>query len=192
MTHLVGRFYRTIVEAIPLPVFLVDDQLQVYRLNQAANRLFWLDPAVILRQQGTEVLHCLQRADLMQGCGRGVSCADCVIRTSTLECMASRKVHRRNVKFDANISGKKREIRVTITVTPIPSEDGNVALMILEDMTDITQLNELIPICMHCKKIRDGQQFWQHVESYFNRSIGVNFSHGICPECQLAYYKDTA
>ncbi|HEU5402173.1 MAG TPA: hypothetical protein VFU86_12500 [Terriglobales bacterium] len=190
--HLVGRFYRTIVEAIPLAVFLVDDELHVYRLNEAANRLSWLDPAVIFRQHGDEVLQCLRHADSPEGCGRGASCAHCVIRESTLECMARRKVHRRNLKFEVNRSDKKREMRVTVTVAPIPSEDGNVVLMVLEDMSEVTQLNDLIPICMHCKKIRDDQQDWQHVESYFHRCIGANFSHGICPECLRAHYEDTA
>ncbi len=190
--HLVGRFYRTIVEAIPLPVFLVDDQLHVFRLNQAANDLSWLDPAAILQKQGNEVLHCLRVPDSIDGCGRGVSCADCVIRKSTLECIARRSVRRQSLKFEANISGTRREMQVTVTVAPIPSEGGNVVLMILEDMNEVTLLKDLIPICMHCKKIRDDQQYWQHVESYFNRQIGVNFSHGICPECQRAYYKDTA
>lgn len=186
--HFVGRFYRNIVEAIPLPVFLVDDQLHVYRLNQAAIDLAWLDPAAILRQQGNDVLQCLLHADSKEGCGRGASCADCVVRNSALECLACRAVCRHNMKFEATICGMRREMRVTVTVAPIPAEDGDVVLMVLEDLTMITQLKDLIPICMCCKKIRDDQKDWQEVESYFNHSVGANFSHGICPECRQKHY----
>lgn len=190
--HLVGRFYRTIVEAIPLPVFLVDDQLHVYRLNEAADRLSWLDPAALLQRQGEDILHCLRHSGSIEGCGRGASCGTCVIRKSALECIAHRKVERRNLKFEAHISDAKREIRVSVTFSPIPSEDDKVVLMVLEDLSEVTQLNELIPICMHCKKVRDDHEYWQQVESYFNSCIGVNFSHGICPECLREYYKETA
>ncbi len=186
--HFVGRFYRNVVEAIPLPVFLVDDQLHIYRLNQAAIDLSWLDPAALLREQGKEILQCLLHADSKEGCGQGASCADCVVRNSALECLAGGTVCRHNIKFEATISGMKREMRVTVTVAPIPDEDGNVVLMVLEDMMAVTQLKEFIPICMCCKKIRDDEQYWQDIESYFTRCVGANFSHGICPACRQKHY----
>jgi PAS domain-containing protein len=190
--HLVGRFYRNILETIPLPVFLVDEELHVYKLNQAATELYWLSPDALLKKNGSDILQCLHSAEDSVGCGRSTHCTDCVIRKSTLECIERQTVRRQHVKFEAFVAGARREMRVTVTAAPMAAEDGNVVLMILEDITEVTLLKDLIPICMHCKKIRDDQQYWQRVESYFNRYIGVNFSHGVCPECEKEYYKDTA
>ncbi|MBN2281204.1 MAG: response regulator [Candidatus Marinimicrobia bacterium] len=53
------------------------------------------------------------------------------------------------------------------------------------------QLRRLIPICFHCKKVRDDQGFWDDVESYMTIHSNIDFSHGICPECQKKYYSDT-
>lgn len=58
-----------------------------------------------------------------------------------------------------------------------------VAERILEFTSQIRALKELLPICMYCKRIRDDQDYWQQVESYFHTATGSNFSHGICPDC---------
>ncbi len=58
-----------------------------------------------------------------------------------------------------------------------------VAERILDFTRQIRQLNELLPICMYCKRIRDDQDYWQQVENYLHTHTGSNFSHGICPEC---------
>jgi phosphoserine phosphatase RsbU/P len=50
-------------------------------------------------------------------------------------------------------------------------------------MAKIHELQELVPICSYCKKIRDDGNYWQQVESYMSSRTGVQFSHGICPEC---------
>jgi PAS domain S-box-containing protein len=56
--------------------------------------------------------------------------------------------------------------------------------------TEITQLRSLLPICAHCKKIRDDTGYWQKVESYISQYTDTEFSHGICPDCAKKYYKD--
>jgi PAS domain S-box-containing protein len=63
--------------------------------------------------------------------------------------------------------------------------------MILEKQkTEITHLRDLLPICSHCKKIRDDKGYWQRVESYISQYTDAEFSHGICPDCVKKYYGD--
>ena len=45
----------------------------------------------------------------------------------------------------------------------------------------------LLPICASCKKIRDSQNVWHPMEIFFNRHLGLNFTHGICPDCVRQY-----
>ena len=52
-----------------------------------------------------------------------------------------------------------------------------------------------LPICMHCKKIRykreNNKDTWVPIEEYFNQKMsGVDFSHGICPECIKKHYPE--
>jgi DNA-binding response OmpR family regulator len=58
-----------------------------------------------------------------------------------------------------------------------------VAERILGYTTRIRQLEEILPVCSYCKKIRNDQQYWQRMEEYFNQAAGVDFSHSICPDC---------
>ena len=44
-------------------------------------------------------------------------------------------------------------------------------------------LQDILPICMYCKKIRDDRDYWQTVESYITQYTTSRFSHGICPSC---------
>jgi len=58
-----------------------------------------------------------------------------------------------------------------------------VAERILKFSTQVRQLEELLPICSYCKKIRDDQNYWQQMEGYINQRTGTEFSHSVCPEC---------
>jgi DNA-binding response OmpR family regulator len=67
-----------------------------------------------------------------------------------------------------------------------PEELGmrlHVAERIIHLSAQVKQLEDFLPICSYCKKIRDDQKYWQSVERYFSQQTGTKFSHGICPEC---------
>jgi len=58
-----------------------------------------------------------------------------------------------------------------------------VAERILRYTTQVRQLEEMLPICSYCKKIRDDQNYWQQIEGYINERTGSEFSHSVCPDC---------
>jgi len=55
-------------------------------------------------------------------------------------------------------------------------------------LAEVRELNDLLPICSCCKKIRDDNGYWDHVESYISRHSRARFSHGICPDCEKEAY----
>ena len=57
-------------------------------------------------------------------------------------------------------------------------------------MEKIKTLRGLLPICAHCKKVRNDDGYWQQVEVYVRDHSLAEFSHGICPECMKTHYKD--
>ena len=50
-------------------------------------------------------------------------------------------------------------------------------------LKQLQQLEEMMPICSYCKKIRDDKNYWQQIEGYINERTGSEFSHSICPDC---------
>lgn len=53
-------------------------------------------------------------------------------------------------------------------------------------------LQDFLPICMHCKAIRDERQEWKSIEQYVAQRSSVRFSHGLCPTCARAHYGELA
>ena len=59
-----------------------------------------------------------------------------------------------------------------------------------EALEEIKTLRGIIPICSHCKNIRDDTDSWQQLEEYICTHSEAQFSHGICPDCAKKYYPD--
>lgn len=57
-------------------------------------------------------------------------------------------------------------------------------------LSEVKTLSGLLPICSHCKKIRDDKGYWNQIENYLLEHSGAFLSHGICPECAAKYYPD--
>lgn len=45
-----------------------------------------------------------------------------------------------------------------------------------------------IPICCHCKSIRDEKGQWKDLELFLSEKTNVWFTHTICPECMNQRY----
>ena len=58
---------------------------------------------------------------------------------------------------------------------------------LIQDLQDalakVRTLSGLLPICAHCKKVRDDEGYWTRIESYISAHTRAEFSHGICPDC---------
>lgn len=50
-------------------------------------------------------------------------------------------------------------------------------------MSEVQRLSGLLPICAYCKRIREGDRYWQAVEQYVASHSAAQFSHAVCPEC---------
>jgi hypothetical protein len=57
-------------------------------------------------------------------------------------------------------------------------------------LVQVKTLSGLLPICASCKKIRDDEGYWNHLEKYIQDRSDAQFSHGICPECAHKLYPD--
>lgn len=55
---------------------------------------------------------------------------------------------------------------------------------------NIKTLKGLLPICSHCKKVRDDEGYWEEVDEYVRRNTDAEFSHGLCPECYEKHYEE--
>jgi len=57
-------------------------------------------------------------------------------------------------------------------------------------LDEIKTLRGIIPICSHCKQIKDDEGFWKHMEDYIHAHSEAEFSHGICPSCLKEHHPE--
>jgi len=57
-------------------------------------------------------------------------------------------------------------------------------------LAEVKTLSGLLPICAHCKKIRDDKGYWNQIEAYISDHSEADFSHSICPECVKKFYPE--
>jgi hypothetical protein len=54
----------------------------------------------------------------------------------------------------------------------------------------VKTLQGILPICMHCKKIRDDEGAWRQLEVYIREHTNADFSHGMCEPCAKKLYPE--
>jgi PAS domain S-box-containing protein len=101
-------------------------------------------------------------------------------------------------------------IPVLLTISPVRNDSGQIigASHIARDMAarrqrdaqaalieqlqsalaEMKALRGFIPICAHCKNIRDERGHWHGLEYYLGRHSSARFSHGVCPTCLDKHY----
>ncbi len=61
-----------------------------------------------------------------------------------------------------------------------------------EALEKVKTLSGMLPICSHCKQIRDDEGYWQRLERYIEARTEATFSHGLCPACTWKLYPEMA
>jgi CRP-like cAMP-binding protein len=60
------------------------------------------------------------------------------------------------------------------------------------EKTIVDAIGGLLPICAHCKKIREDDGSWVSIEKYISDHSEAEFSHGLCPDCVRELYPQYA
>jgi len=172
-----------VLNAIPSPVLVVDDDVKIQWFNLAGARLLAREPDLIIRRRAGEVLHCVHARQSPEGCGHGSFCPQCPVRAAVTQALQGQDVTRRRAHMELVSHDTVTDIYLLITTAPLDHDGGDLVLLILEDISELMELKNIIPICAYCKKVRDDQLYWQSVENYFKAHLDLGFSHGICPDC---------
>lgn len=106
----------------------------------------------------------------------------------------------------ARSNGNGNTIHLEQSITALSGPDGALVgfLVVMRDITNVKRkereqeqriealrrasdrlplLDGLIPICSHCKQIRDQGGSWHEPDVYLREQFHVKFTHGICPPC---------
>ncbi|MFH1672516.1 MAG: PAS domain-containing protein [Pseudomonadota bacterium] len=182
-----------IIASVTDHMFMLDEQYTIVWANDVAKRLF--GPDLVGKKCYRVYL------------GHDTPCESCIVK----ECFEDGKVHEVETEVTGD-DGKQMMLWCTASVAA-QDADGRPQ-MVVEICRDITRrklaeqgrerlitnlqnalaevktLSGMLPICASCKKIRDDKGYWNQIEGYISTHSEVEFSHGICPECEKKLYSE--
>lgn len=84
----------------------------------------------------------------------------------------------------------RARIKVGARVVELQTALAKRVVELEEAFSHIRTLQGILPICMHCHKIRDDREVWQKLEEYIAGHTQAMLSHSLCPECLEKFYPE--
>ena len=179
--------WRAVLDALPVWVLLVDDDVRILDFNRAAADLLGPDAGGAIGRRGGDVLHCIHAGESAAGCGHAPHCQDCIVRNAVRGCFVAGRVTRRRSRMQLRTAAGVTDFYLLVTAAPVSLGGRNLAVLVLEDISELTELERIIPICSGCRKVKLTEADWQPVESHFSERLDMEFTHGLCPDCLIRY-----
>ncbi len=176
-------FSDFLLKILPLPIAIATPEVKIAAINDAAKTFFCLsNDEAPLRPCG-EVMKCVHAFEAA-GCGATASCRRCLIRNSVFQALQGQVVIREKGKFDVWQKEEIKRLTLLITTAPLNYRDTRMAVILIEDISLITQIEGLLPICASCKKIRSADGKWLPIDRYIATHSEAEFTHDYCPDCR--------
>ncbi|HVO38154.1 MAG TPA: hypothetical protein VMV03_03915 [Spirochaetia bacterium] len=187
------QFNRALIDSVPFPLFVVNDEVRIIGFNRIGSTMLGDNPAFALTGKGGEALHCIHATEALGGCGASEACKTCVIRGSVGVSCREGKIVRRPQRMHLVGPGGAREVYLLITTSPVTDTAPPLALLILQEIGELVSTQGIVPVCMHCGKVRGtAEEQWASMEQYLKEHLDLDMSHGLCPECLKKHYPDVA
>lgn len=187
-------FLNTVFDSIQDGISVLDSDMNILQVNRVMNQWY---PGIsnMIGRKCFEVFH-----------GRDAPCNMC----PTIRTLESGQMEMQEV---ALVTGDKETGVLELFSFPILDVSGSITgvVEIVRNITErkndekekeklieklqksldeIKTLKGILPICAHCKNIRDDKGYWKKIESYIEDHSEADFTHGICPDCAKKLYSD--
>lgn len=133
-------FLKGMFESIPCGVLIVDKDRVVHAVNNAIEKTFGISRSEALYRRGGEVLQCIHAGEHPQGCGFSDACRDCSVRNIALNALSGSRIERRLAEFEYRNNGATRQLRLLLSAAPIAHNKGQMAIVLIEDITELSTL----------------------------------------------------
>ncbi|MDD3654721.1 MAG: hypothetical protein PHO01_11155 [Desulfotomaculaceae bacterium] len=105
-----------------------------------------------------------------------------------MQAIEGKHVQRAKGKLVVELDNELRELSVLVSASALEFKGENLAIVIVKDISDIVELQGLLPICSSCKKIYTEEGYWEGLEKYIEAHSEVEFTHDICTQCIKKLY----
>jgi len=188
------EFYKNIFTSASIGMVVCDDSGRCIEANEAMGRIIGGTREDVLSQNYHHIKS-WEETDILE---------------TILYAIKTNKIQCKEVTLTTSFGHR---VSLDFHIIPFVEEERNYLLVLVYDITkrkqaevanealieklqkaieEIKSLQGILPICMHCKQIRDDKGFWHRVETYIEKHSEAAFSHGICPDCLNEFHPNIA
>jgi len=135
-------FLKSLFESIPCGVLIIDGDRRVLAVNNILEQTFGISGAEVMDQRGGEALRCVNAFKNPKGCGFAEECITCRVRNTALEALEGNQIHRKKSNLQLLVDEKTRDLQLLISAAPFDHEGKRLAVIILEDITELNTLRQ--------------------------------------------------
>ncbi len=203
-------FLGSIVDSISDPLLVIGLNHNILFANRAARRIFAVKDPVGMRLACYQVIHRLERP-----CETSSAWIfTCPLRYVISAKEPVRLIHKYNDKSEneviieisacpiLNDAGEVAQvIEIIRDITKVRQEEEGREKLILDLQKAYSEFDlrkmqniitkkswDLLPVCMCCKKMRNGNGSWKNIEDFIRDYWKAEFTHGVCPDCEKKLY----
>ena len=137
-------FLSTLFESAPFSVAVFDGEFRVRMANRFFKQVFQDSATADLDVRAGEILHCSQAVANPGVCGTMEDCLGCQIRIPVLGALEGRTTTRQRCTFERQDQGLVQQLTLLVSAAPITHRDESMAVVILEDITELSGLRDLL------------------------------------------------
>ena len=74
----------------------------------------------------------------------------------------------------------------------VETENERLIVALHRSLAEVSTLSGLLPICAHCKQVKDSAGYWHQIEEYIGSRSEAVFRHALCDACRNAVLPEDA
>jgi hypothetical protein len=126
--------HRVLFDAMPLPVFVVDNDINILEYNAAGARLLVEGWQTRKHRRSGDVLQCLHATESPGGCGRSAACSRCGLREAVNAAFRGQPVTRQWAAMELNRQRKPAKVNLRVSCQPFSYGKSDFVLLVLEGL----------------------------------------------------------
>ena len=144
-----GVVSRKLLDAVPNPLLIINEQWQIIYANPAVRRMVDgdSDNPVVGLSEG-EAFHCIHARHSVQEVGKNECCRICGI-ARVLSASLKGKATSEDCRLDCEVTGTAKNLDMRVWATPLEFHGANFSILSLVDISDKYRREALEKICYH-------------------------------------------
>jgi len=127
------NFSRTLVDAFPCGLLVIDGQGRIQIVNNILERALKIDKKASIGKATGNVLGCLHASEHPKGCGFAKCCEFCEIMKLNLQVLTTKQKHSSRANIQLVSDGLLRDLRLNLIAFPFTFKNKSYCVFVIEN-----------------------------------------------------------